>query len=156
MTKKRETETLGQLLSQICRLNHVRMHALLDEIGLYRGQPHVLRALWEQEGLTHSRLAHTLHRSAATMTNMIKRMEKAGFVERRPDPADERVSRVYLTDAGRAIQDRVQQVWREAEAQAFAGFSEQERAQLQQIFAQVRDNLLRDDRSKEVKDTDLH
>jgi DNA-binding MarR family transcriptional regulator len=150
MAQDREAAPLGQLLLQICRLNRRRVRALLDEIGLYRGQPHVLRALWEQEGLTHSQLAHALNRSAATMTNMIKRMEKAGFVERRADPADERVSRVYLTDAGRAIQDRVYQVWRELEEQGFAGLSEQERAQLQQLFTQIRDNLLHADK-KDIK-----
>ena len=136
-------EALVELLMQICMLNRRRMHALLDEIGLYRGQPHVLRALWDQEGLTHSELAHRLHRSPATITNMLKRMQKAGFVERRPDPADERVSRVYLTDAGREIQERVQRVWREIEAQSFAGFGDQERDQLQGHLVRVRDNLLR-------------
>ena len=139
-------EPLVQLLMQICRLNRRRMHALLDEIGLYRGQPHVLSALWDQEGLTHSELAHRLHRSAATMTNMIKRMEKAGFVARRPDPADERVSRVYLTDAGRAIQDRVQRVWREIEEQSFAGFEDQERDLLQGYLGRIRDNLLSEEK----------
>jgi DNA-binding MarR family transcriptional regulator len=74
---------------------------------------------------------------------MLKRMEKAGFVERRSDPADERVSRVYLTDAGRAIQERVAGVWREIEAQSFAGFGDRERDQLQGHLARVRDNLLR-------------
>ena len=136
-------EALVELLMQICMLNRRRMHALLDEIGLYRGQPHVLHALWNQEGLTHSQLAHMLHRSPATMTNMLKRMQKAGFVERRPDPEDERISRVYLTDAGRAIQERVAHVWREIEQQSFAGFGDQERDQLQGHLARVRDNLLR-------------
>jgi len=135
-------EPLGELLLQICMLNRRRMHALLDEIGLYRGQPHVLRALWDREGLTHSELAHKLQRSAATITNMLKRMEKAGFVERRHDSADERVSHVYLTDAGRAIQDRVQSVWREIEEQSFAGFGDQERGLLQGYLARIRDNLL--------------
>ena len=139
---QQELEPLGELLLQICRLNRRRMHVLLDEIGLYRGQPHVLRALWDREGLAHSELAHKLHRSAATITNMLKRMDKAGFVERRPDPADERVSRVYLTDAGRAIQDRVHHVWREIEDRAFAGFAEQERDLLQGYLARIRDNLL--------------
>jgi DNA-binding MarR family transcriptional regulator len=144
MMTRQETESLGRLLSQICRLNRRHMHALLHEIGLYRGQPHALHALWEQEGLTHTQLAHALHLSAATMTNMLKRMEKAGFVERRPDPADERVSRVYLTDAGRAIQDRVRQVWRDVEALAFAGLEEPERARLRQVLLRIRGNLLQE------------
>jgi DNA-binding MarR family transcriptional regulator len=139
--KEPELEPLRELLSQICRLNRKRMHALLDEIGLYGGQPHVLRALWDKEGLTHSELAQRLHRSAATITNTLKRMEKAGFVERRSDPADERVSRVYLAEAGRLIRDRVHRVWREIAEQSFAGFSEQERDRLKGYLVRVRDNL---------------
>jgi len=38
-------------------------------------------------------------------------MEKAGFIERRDDPEDERISRVYLTDAGRDVRSEVEAVW---------------------------------------------
>jgi len=109
---------------------------------MYRGQPYVLKVLWEEEGLTHSELARRLHVQPATVTNIITRMEKAGFVERRSDEKDQRVSRVYLTDKGREIQGQVKQIWREFEAQVFAGFSAKERAALQQFFVRIRDNLL--------------
>jgi DNA-binding MarR family transcriptional regulator len=39
---------------------------------------------------------------------MLQRREKAGFVERWPDPEDRRVSRVYLTEAGSAVRISVQ------------------------------------------------
>jgi DNA-binding MarR family transcriptional regulator len=134
--------TTGALLSQICRLMRTRMHALWDEIGLYRGQPFVLHTLWEQEGITHSELASRMHVRPATVSNMIKRMEKAGFVQRRPDTADERVSRVYLTEAGRAIRERVENVWRELDTATLAGFSQEERALLRRLLLRVRDNML--------------
>ena len=44
------------------------------------------------------------------MEKMIQRMERSGFVERRSDPEDERLSRVYLTERGRALQKPVQGV----------------------------------------------
>jgi DNA-binding MarR family transcriptional regulator len=119
-----------------------RLHALWDELGLYRGQPFVLRALWEEEGITHSELADRLHVRPATISNMIKRMEKAGFVERRPDMEDQRVSRVHLTDAGRAIRDQVHQVWRELDTYTLAGFSLEERVLLHRFLLQIRDNML--------------
>lgn len=139
-----EEESLGQLVMQVCRLNHGRMRALLDNLGLYRGQPFVLRALWDQEGITHSELADRLHVQPATISNMIRRMEKAGFVERRSDPQDQRVSRVYLTDAGRAIRDELQRVWRELETEAFCGLSAEERALLRRLLLQIRENLLQE------------
>jgi DNA-binding MarR family transcriptional regulator len=70
-------------------------------------------------------------------------MEKAGFVERRPDPEDQRVSRVYLTEAGRAVRADVQQVWRKLDEEAFAGLTPEERAQVRRLFVQIRENLMR-------------
>jgi DNA-binding MarR family transcriptional regulator len=143
MSQQPEPESIDYLLAQICRLHHIRAHALLEEIGLYRGQPPMLRVLWEKEGRTHSELAARMHVQPATITKMIQRMERAGFVGRRQDSEDQRVSRVYLTEAGRAIQADVQQVWRTLEEEAFVGFSPEERVLLHRFFLQIRDNLIR-------------
>ena len=143
MSQPPESESLDQLLAQICRLKHARVRALLETLGLYEGQPSMLRVLWVEEGLTHGDLARRLRVQPATITKMIQRMQKAGFVERRPDPGDERVSRVYLTESGRAVQADVRGVWHTLEKEAFAEFTEEERALLRQFFVQIRANLLR-------------
>lgn len=142
MSSSPQPESIDFLLAQICRLHHARAHTLLETLGLYHGQPPMLRALWRQDGLTHSELATSMHVRPATMTKMVKRMEKAGFVERQSDPADHRVSRVYLTDAGRDVQTQVEQVWRTLEDETFAGFTMEERVLLRRFFLQVRENLL--------------
>jgi DNA-binding MarR family transcriptional regulator len=143
VSQQKEPESIDFLLAQICRLHHARAHTLLEELGLYRGQPPMLHALWEREGLTHGELAARLHVQPATITKMIQRMQKAGFLERRPDPEDQRVSRVYLTDAGRAIQAEVRRVWRALEGETFDGFTPEERVLLRRFFLQMRDNLIR-------------
>ena len=80
MIKPSPPETIGQLLGGISHLHHKRMHETWESLGLYRGQPFVLHMLWEDDGRTHSELAEFLRRSPATITNMIKRMEKAGHL----------------------------------------------------------------------------
>jgi len=137
-----EPESLDFLLAQICRLHHARAHTLLEALGLYRGQPPMLHALWEKEGLTHGELATRLHIQPSTVTKMIQRMERAGFVECRPDPDDQRVSRVYLTAAGRAIQAEVKQVWRTMEDETFAAFAPEERTLLRRFLMQMRESLI--------------
>jgi DNA-binding MarR family transcriptional regulator len=141
MSESPEAESLDSLFAQICKLKHARVHTLLEALGLYRGQPSVLQALWDQEGLMHTGLARRLRVQPATITKMLKRMEKAGFVERRPDLEDQRVSRVYLTEAGRAVRADVQQVWRRLEEEAFAGFTPEERVLLRRFFLHIRENL---------------
>lgn len=150
MSSPPKSESIDFLLAQICRLHHARAHTLLETLGLYHGQPPMLRALWKQEGLAHSELAAQLHVQPSTMTKMVKRMEKAGFVERKSDPDDQRVSRVYLTDAGRAVQAEVKQVWRTMEEETFDGFTLEERALLRRFFLQMRENLLRVTKDKPV------
>jgi DNA-binding MarR family transcriptional regulator len=103
----------------------------------------VLRALWEQEGLTHTDLAERLHVTPATITKMLQRMEKTGFVVCKPDAEDQRVSRVYLAEAGRAIRSEVQAVWQTMEQEAFDGFTREERALLRRFLLQMRENLMR-------------
>ena len=143
MTQLTEPQTLDFLLAQISRLHHYRAHSLLEKLGLYRGQPPVLFALWEQDGLTHGELAQRLQITPATITRMIQRMEKAGFVQRKPDSGDQRISRVYLTETGRAIRAQLQAIWDQMEVESFSGFSPEELLVVRRILLQVRDNLAR-------------
>ncbi len=137
------SESLDFLLVQVSKLHRGRMFTLFEELGLYHGQPPMLFALWEQDGQTHKELAGRLHIQAATMTKMVQRMEKVGFVERRNDPDDQRVSRVYLTDAGRAVREDVNRIWGRLEDETFADFTLEERVLLRRFFLQMRENLLR-------------
>jgi MarR family transcriptional regulator, organic hydroperoxide resistance regulator len=137
----KDPDTLDFALVQVAHLHHHRVHELLEGLGLYRGQPPVLFALWEQEGLTHSELAGRLHNTPATTTRMLQRMENAGFITRRADAVDQRVSRVYLTESGRAVQSRVEAVLQTIEAETFAGFNPEECAQLHRFLNRLRDNL---------------
>jgi DNA-binding MarR family transcriptional regulator len=135
-------EPTGHLLSQVCRLTHARMYTMVDRVGLHRGQSLVLKALWGQDGLTHRELAERLYVRSSTMTNTIKRMERSGFVERRTDALDQRVSRVYLTHAGRELQGQVQAIWTAFEGRVFAGLDPEEMDLLRRLLVQIRDNLI--------------
>lgn len=74
----------------------------MQAIGLHRGQPPLLYALSNRDGLSNAELAQLLNVTPPTISNMVKRMQKTGFVEKRRDPDDERTTRVYLTEQGRA------------------------------------------------------
>jgi DNA-binding MarR family transcriptional regulator len=72
MPKPSHSETMDFLLVNICHLHHTRARQLFRAIGLYRGQPQVLLALWEQEGLTQTELAERLKIAPATATKMLR------------------------------------------------------------------------------------
>lgn len=141
MAQKTELEALDFLLSQVCRLHYTRAQSLLEAIGVYRGQPPVLHILQEQEGLTQSELAARLDLAPATVTKMLQRLEKAGFVQRQTDAEDQRVSRVSLTDAGRAIQADVAAALGQLAQETFSDFTIEERVVLRRLLLQMRENL---------------
>ena len=134
---------LDRLIVEVCREHYLRAHTLFNALGLYRGQPPILAALLEQDGRTHSDLAGVLRIQPATVTKMVRRMEQAGFVTRQPDPDDQRVSRVYLTDAARSIQADIVQVSQTLVEETLQGFRPEEVILLRRFLIQMRDNLVR-------------
>jgi MarR family transcriptional regulator, organic hydroperoxide resistance regulator len=68
-------------------------------------------------------------------------MENAGFVERRSDPEDARQNRIFLTEAGRALEDPVNRAWFEVEEQVMANMTLEERLLLRRLILQIRENL---------------
>jgi DNA-binding MarR family transcriptional regulator len=74
---------------------------------------------------------------------MVRRMEQAGFVVRKPDADDQRVSRVYLTPMGLQVRDSLQEAIGLMEHDIFEGFSTKEMDQLYGFMIRIRDNLTR-------------
>lgn len=142
MIEDNSSETMDLILANICHFHHARGQQLFESLGLYRGQPPVLKALWEQEGLTQTELAERLHNSPATMTKMLQRMEKAHFIQRRPDASDQRVTRVYLTETGRAVQNQVETAFKTMNEETFAHLSDEDCAILRGYLLQIRENLI--------------
>ncbi len=76
---------------------------LLDRLGLTYPQYLAMVLLWQRDGQAVGELGEKLFLETSTLTPLIKRLESAGYVTRKRDSADERVVRVSLTEAGRAV-----------------------------------------------------
>ena len=78
---------------------------ILDRLGLTYPQYLVLSVLWERDGMIVGAIAERLDLEPSTVTPLVKRLEAAGFVTRRRNPADERQVTVSLTDSGLAMRE---------------------------------------------------
>jgi len=84
---------------------------LLEPLGLTHPQYLVMIALWGTDrSITVKQLSKLLMLEAPTLSPLLKRLESAGLVERRRDPADERCLQVSLTDRGEALRVQARQV----------------------------------------------
>ena len=135
-------QTIGQALTQVCKLRRAHVDALLRAHGLQTGQDAFLMALQAEEGMTQTQLAEQLSVQPATLTNMLHRMAAADLTERKPDPYDHRVWRVHLTPRGRALQSQLRNGWDELERHITMGMSEDERGMLSRLLQQVSQNLV--------------
>lgn len=129
--------TLGQLMGQVCRLSGDRMRVVMERIGLHRGQGLVLLHLWHQDGMAQQEIARAKHVSPASVTNMLKRMERDGWIERRRDPQDDRVMRVYLTEKAQAVREEVHASFHQIDDEIAGTLSEDERTELRRLLLKV-------------------
>lgn len=79
---------------------------LLEPLGLTYPQYLALSALWAEDGQTVGQIGAALTLDSNTLTPLLKRLEQAGWVRRKRDTADERQVRLWLTEAGRALQEK--------------------------------------------------
>lgn len=98
--------------------------------GLHYGQHHLLGALWEHDGMAPGEIAAKLHVTTPTVVKMADRMSAAGLLERRRDPRDNRLVRLWLTDAGRSLREPVEAERLRLEEQVTAGLDAAERDRL--------------------------
>ena len=75
-------------------------------LGITYTQYIVLMVLWAQDGVSVRELGERLYLDSGTLTPLLKKMETAGLVRRERAKEDERVTRIYLTEAGRALHEK--------------------------------------------------
>ena len=83
---------------------------LLRPLGLTYTQYLVLLVLWEKDGLTVGELCDKLMLDNGTLSPLLKKMQQAGYLERKRSTEDDRVVVVTLTEAGRALQEQAKDV----------------------------------------------
>ncbi|HZP51264.1 MarR family transcriptional regulator [Actinocrinis sp.] len=110
-------EQAMRLDAQLCFALHAASRAfdgvyrvLLREFGLTYPQYLVLLVLWEHGELSVKNLGAKLRLDSGTLSPLLKRLEAAGWVERRRAVDDERSVVVSLTEAGGALKERIMQV----------------------------------------------
>ena len=150
MTNDDTIMPLGKLLGSIHRAHACRMDQSTEKLGIFRGQAILLLTLMERDGMTHSEIADKLRISHAAASKVITRMEGQGYVKRQTDPHDERVSRVYIQEAGKELTEKLRPSFQQINNFMFAGFSDQEKDQFRQYLLRIQENLsnfdhLRDD-----------
>ena len=133
--------TIGFLLHDTARLMRRDFERRSKGTGLTRAQWAVLAHLARSEGSSQAALADILDIEPITLVRLLDRLEDAGWVERRPDPDDRRVRRLFLTETARPLMEQFEQLASETREASLAGLTPEERQQLVDLLMRVRGNL---------------
>ncbi len=82
----------------------------LKPLGLTYTQYIVLMVLWEKESVNVGQLGEILRLDAGTLTPLLKRLEKAGYVTRERSKEDERVTVISITPEGDSLKEKCKDI----------------------------------------------
>ncbi len=115
------TSRLGFLIGDVTRLYRREFDRRVAHLGLTRVQWRALRRIERIEGMTQIKLAEDLELAPIAVGRVIDRLEKAGFIERRPDPADRRCWRLHLAPGSAMVMAGVDRIATDLREEVFAG-----------------------------------
>ena len=129
------------LISDVGRLLRTHADQRARQFGMTRAQWAVLARLETNEGLKQTELAEILDLQPITLTRLVDRLCANGLIERRADPDDRRVKRLYLTPAARPLMDRLADLSHDMMGTVLGGFDLQTIERMIGELSRAKENL---------------
>ena len=127
-------ECMVFLLGKAYQKAHGDFKKRLIPYGLTNMQHLVLEGLWYREGVTAAELGKTLILDKATLSGVLDRMEDAGWITKKPDKDDLRVSRLFPSDKAIRMKDGLIDERKKANQALLARFSLEEQIILKRLL----------------------
>jgi MarR family transcriptional regulator for hemolysin len=131
------------ILNDVARLLRTYADYKAAQFGITRAQWAVLVRVDRFEGLNQSELAEGLDLQPITLTRLLDKLSDSGLIERRPDPADRRAKRLFLTAVARPLLERLSDLGEETMANTLAGVDVASVELMVSKLSVVKDNLRR-------------
>lgn len=132
---------VGFLIADASRLMRTIFDRRAREIGLTRSQWLVVRRLYRNPGASQSELAEMMEIEKASAGRLIDRLERNGWVQRRPDAADRRINRLFLTKRAVKVNASIHPIAEEMVDEALEGLSKADRAKLTDLITHFKERL---------------
>jgi len=134
--------SIAYLATDIGRLFRKRVDCAARPVGVTGAQLRVMLYLLRNPGANQASLAAFLEIEPITAGRMVDRMAGSGLVERRPDPADRRAWRLFVTAKGEGLVLELRPELNRLIDESLSGLKQPERDILADLLRLVRANLL--------------
>jgi DNA-binding MarR family transcriptional regulator len=129
--------------SKIGKIRDAANKLILSEIekhgveGIAPSHGDILMCLYKKNGLSVKELAEKIHRTQPTVTVLIDKLVKLGYVEKRKSQEDSRVTIITLTEKGKQLEPIFQDVSRKLNQVIYGSLSVSEKEQLEQLLDRI-------------------
>lgn len=130
-------------VSRLCMAAAQKAHGE-DQSRVQHSRRVILMHLVRCDGATQAELVAVSKMTPPSISATLKMMESEGLVTRQSDESDQRITRVYLTDAGRMAEEKNFQVIRRVDRLAMEGISEEEQRAFLDVLFKMRSNLIKE------------
>ncbi len=113
----------------------------LKSIDITTEQWSVLSCLWEKDKVTQQMLCNLTHKDKPSMTRLIDKLEKNGFVVRVSDASDRRINLIHLTEKGAKIRIKAIDIVQEIVKKALNGIGSKDLEKSRNVLIQIMRNL---------------
>ena len=134
---------LGFNIHDVSRLRRIVYDSTLKPLGVTRSQAWVIAYLSRKDGMPQSDLANQLDLGKVAVGGLVDRLEATGLVERRADPGDRRIKRIFMTESGRKIVARMRRIATATNAEILHGVSARDIRATAQTLRTIKANLLK-------------
>ena len=144
MKKMKTQRQAGFLMAKIRQVGGRISEKLLKKYGIEinSAQGRIMFVLWRQDGISINELAKKTQLKKSTMTSMLDRLEKMGYIRRCPSSEDRRKILIKRTDKDRATEKKYVKVSQELSEIFCKGFSESRIDRFERDLKQILDNLI--------------
>ncbi|MBS0194175.1 MAG: MarR family transcriptional regulator [Proteobacteria bacterium] len=132
---------LGFLIADVTRLYRREFDRRAARYGLTRVQWRALRRIGRAQGMTQVELAEDLELAPIAVGRVLDRLEKADFVERRPDPKDRRCWRLHLAVGSAQVMAGVDGIADALVSEVFAGIPQADLEAVERVMATFKQRL---------------
>jgi MarR family transcriptional regulator for hemolysin len=133
---------LGFLIHDVSRLRRNVSDKAFAPLGITRSQWWVLAYLSRKDGMPQTQLAQELDLGKVALGGLIDRLQAGRLVKRRSDPTDRRVKRVFLTEDGRDVIERLRAATGPLNAKMLRGIPPGELEVAAKVLHHMKHNLI--------------
>lgn len=132
------------LCNEVSKMFRNTIRESVDDQRIQGSYRDILFHLAREDGKTQLELARLTHLKPPTVSVALGKLEDEGYIIRLSDSIDQRCTRVYLTEKGKGIDEKAQEVIKALELKAVKGFSDEEIKRLTVLLFRLRENIADD------------